>query len=155
MEIKIPKLAIIAGNGNIPFYLVEECERRGRDYCLIIIEGHGQELAKKYKADFTVSLSKMGKAIKFVKGLEIKDILMVGGINRPSLKNIIPDLWTAKFLAKIGSNISGDNSILSNLTKSLEKEGFNILAPENIIPSLLCPNGVLGKHKPNNNNKKA
>ena len=41
MEIKIPKLAIIAGNGNIPFYLLEECERRGKDYCLIIIEGHG------------------------------------------------------------------------------------------------------------------
>ena len=46
MEIKIPKLAIIAGNGNIPFYLLEECERKGRDYCLIIIEGHGKELAK-------------------------------------------------------------------------------------------------------------
>ena len=154
MEIKTPKLAIIAGNGNIPFYLLEECEKKGRDYCLIIIEGHGKELANKYKVDFTVSLSKMGKAIKFVKGLEIKDILMVGGIDRPSLKNIIPDLWTAKFLAKMGSNIGGDNSILSNLTKSLEKEGFNILAPENIIPSLLCPNGVLGKNKPNKDNKK-
>ena len=153
MEIKTSKLAIIAGNGNIPFYLLDECEKKGRDYCLIIIEGHGKELANKYKVDFTVSLSKMGKAIKFVKGLEIKDILMVGGIDRPSLKNIIPDLWTAKFLAKMGSNIGGDNSILSNLTKSLEKEGFNILAPENIIPSLLCPNGVLGKHKPNKDNK--
>ena len=154
MEIKTPKLAIIAGNGNIPFYLLDECEKKGRDYCLIIIEGHGKELADKYKVDFTVSLSKMGKAIKFVKGLEIKDILMVGGIDRPSLKNIIPDLWTAKFLAKIGSNISGDNSILSNLTKSLEKEGFNIIAPENIIPSLLCPTGLLGKHKPNKDNKR-
>ena len=154
MEIKTPKLAIIAGNGNIPFYLLEECERKGRDYCLIIIEGHGKELSDKYNVDFTVSLSKIGKAIRFVKDLEIKDILMVGGIDRPSLKNIIPDLWTAKFLAKMGSNIGGDNSILSNLTKSLEKEGFNILAPENIIPSLLCPNGVLGKHKPNKDNKK-
>jgi len=154
MEIKTPKLAIIAGNGNIPFYLLEECERQGKDYCLIIIEGHGQELANKYKVDFTVSLSKMGKAIKFVKDLEIRDILMVGGINRPSIKNIIPDLWTAKFLAKISTNISGDNSILSNLTKSLENEGFKILAPENIIPSLLCPTGILGNHKPNTENKK-
>jgi len=26
METKIPKLAIIAGNGGIPFYLIEECK---------------------------------------------------------------------------------------------------------------------------------
>ena len=48
MEIKIPKLAIIAGNGSIPFYLIEECKKIGREYCLIIIEGHGKELSEKY-----------------------------------------------------------------------------------------------------------
>ena len=154
MEIKIPKLAIIAGNGSIPFYLVEECENKGREYCLIVIDGHGKELSEKYKPDFIVSLSKMGKAIKFVKRLNIKDIVMVGGVERPSLRNIMPDLWTAKLLAKLNSSITGDDSILSSLTKALEKEGFNILAPENIIPSLLCPKGILGKIKPNKNNNK-
>ena len=154
METKIPKLAIIAGNGSIPFYLVEECKTKGREYCLIIIDGHGKELSEKYKPDFIVSLSKMGKAIKYVKKLNIKDIVMVGGVERPSLRNIIPDLWTAKFLAKLNSSITGDDSILSSLTKALEKEGFNILAPENIIPSLLCPKGILGKFKPNKNNNK-
>ena len=73
METKIPKLAIIAGNGSIPFYLVEECKTKGREYCLIIIDGHGKELSEKYKPDFIVSLSKMGKAIKYVKKLNIKD----------------------------------------------------------------------------------
>ena len=154
METKIPKLAIIAGNGSIPFYLVEECKTKGREYCLIIIDGHGKELSEKYKPDFIVSLSKMGKAIKYVKKLNIKDIVMVGGVERPSLRNIIPDLWTAKLLAKLNSSITGDDSILSSLTKALEKEGFNILAPENIIPSLLCPKGILGKIKPNKNNNK-
>ena len=154
MEIKIPKLAIIAGNGSIPFYLVEECKTKDREYCLIIIDGHGKELSEKYKPDFIVSLSKMGKAIKFVKKLNIIDIVLVGGVERPSLRNIIPDLWTAKLLAKLNSSITGDDSILSSLTKALEKEGFNILAPENIIPSLLCPKGILGKIKPNKNNNK-
>ena len=31
METKVPKLAIIAGNGSIPFYLIEECENKGRE----------------------------------------------------------------------------------------------------------------------------
>lgn len=154
METKITKLAIIAGNGIIPFYLIEECEKKGLKYSLILIDGHGKKLANKYKPDYVVSLSKMGRAIKFVKELGITDIIMVGGVNRPSLKNIIPDLWTAKFLTNIGSNVSGDDSILSRLTKALEKEGFNIFAPEDIIPNLLCPIGILGQYKPNDNNRK-
>jgi len=154
METKITKLAIIAGNGSIPFYLIEECEKKAIKYSLILIDGHGSKLLNKYKPDYIVSLSKMGRAIKFVKENGIKDIIMVGGVNRPSLKNIIPDLWTAKFIANIKSSVTGDDSILSRLTKALEEEGFNILAPEDIIPNLLCPMGVLGKFKPSEDNKK-
>ena len=152
METKIPKLAIIAGNGSIPFYLIEECKKVGREYCLIIIEGHGKELSEKYDPDYIVSLSKMGRAVKYVKNIGIKHILMVGGVTRPSLKNIIPDLWTAKFLTTISSKVSGDNSVLSKLTKALEKEGFIIVAPEEILPNLICPKGTLGKVKPNQQN---
>ena len=152
METKIPKLAIIAGNGSIPFYLIEECKKIGREYCLIIIEGHGKELSEKYDPDYIVSLSKMGRAVKYVKSMGIKHILMVGGVTRPSLKNILPDLWTAKFLTTISSKVSGDNSVLSKLTKALEKEGFIIVAPEEILPNLICPKGTLGKVKPNQQN---
>lgn len=152
METKIPKLAIIAGNGSIPFYLIEECKKIGREYCLIIIEGHGKELSEKYDPDYIVSLSKMGRAVKYVKNIGIKHILMVGGVKRPSLKNIIPDLWTAKFLTTISSKVSGDNSVLSKLTKALEKEGFIIVAPEEVLPNLICPKGTLGKVKPNQQN---
>ena len=152
MEIKIPKLAIIAGNGSIPFYLIEECKKIGREYCLIIIEGHGKELSEKYEPDYIVSLSKMGRAVKYVKNIGIKHILMVGGVKRPSLKNIIPDLWTAKFLTTISSKVSGDNSVLSKLTKALEREGFIIVAPEEVLPNLICPKGTLGKVKPNQQN---
>jgi len=152
METKIPKLAIIAGNGSIPFYLIEECKKIGREYCLIIIEGHGKELSVKYNPDYIVSLAKMGRAVKYVKNIGIKHILMVGGVKRPSLKNIIPDLWTAKFLTTISSKVRGDNSVLSKLTKALEKEGFIIVAPEEILPNLICPKGTLGKVKPNQQN---
>jgi len=152
METKIPKLAIIAGNGSIPFYLIEECNNIGREYCLIIIEGHGKKLSEKYNPDYVVSLSKMGRAVKYVKNLGIKHILMVGGVTRPSFINIMPDLWTAKFLTTISTKVRGDNSVLSKLTKALEKEGFIIIAPEEILPNLICPKGTLGKIKPNKQN---
>ena len=78
METKIPKLAIIAGNGSIPFYLVEECENKGREYCLIIIDGHAKELSEKYKPDFIVSLSKMEKQLSLFKNLVFKILVWLG-----------------------------------------------------------------------------
>ncbi len=152
MEIKSSKIAIIAGNGSIPFYLIKECIKQKREYCLIIIDGHGKKLSEKFKPDFIVSLAKMGKAINFVNDLKVKDIVMVGSVTRPSLNKLLPDLWTAKLIAKISTKIGGDDTILSSLTKALEYEGFNIIAPEDILPSLLCPEGTLGVYKPNENN---
>ena len=63
----------------------------------------------------------MGRAVKYVKNIGIKHILMVGGVKRPSLKNIIPDLWTAKFLTTISSKVSGDNSVFLSLLKLLRR----------------------------------
>ena len=77
MEIKIRKLAIIAGDGDIPIKLVSECIKRKMNYVLIIIEGHGKDLKKLYKPDFVVGLSKIGKAIKFSKSEKVSDIIMV------------------------------------------------------------------------------
>jgi len=154
MEIKVRKVAIIAGDGDIPIQLIDECIKQRREYLIIVIKGHGNELLKKYNSDFDLSLSKIGKAIKFARSKDVNDVIMVGSIRRPSLINMIPDLWTAKFLTKLRSKMQGDNSILSLLAKELELEGFNILAPENILPKLLCPIGNISKLKPNAKQKK-
>jgi len=154
MEIKARKVAIIAGDGDIPIQLIDECIKQKREYLILVIIGHGSELMKKYNSDFDFSLSKIGKAIKFARSKDVTDVIMVGSIRRPSLINMIPDLWTAKFLTKLKSKMQGDNSILSLLAKELELEGFNILAPEDILPKLLCPKGSISKLKPNSQQKK-
>ena len=153
MELKIRKLAIIAGDGNLPIELINECEKQNKIFFVIIINGHGQKISKLYNPDFVMHLSKIGEAIKFARSKNITDLVMAGSIKRPSLKDMIPDFWTAKFLTKYGAKISGDNSILASLARELEKEGFNILAPEDITKNTLCPYGILGKYSPNIENK--
>jgi hypothetical protein len=120
----------------------------GKPYFLLIVNDHGEEVLKKYNSDFVLHLNKIGKAIKYLKKNNIIEIIMIGAVNRPALKNMFPDLWTAKFLASISNKMLGDDKVLSNLAIALEKEGFKIIAPENILPNILSKKGVMGKISP-------
>ena len=145
---KTSKIAIVAGNGFLPVQIIEKCIDLGKPYFLLVVNGHGEEVLKKYNSDCVLHLNKIGKAIKYLKKNNIIEIIMIGAVNRPALKNMFPDLWTTKFLASISSKMLGDDKVLSNLAIALEKEGFKIIAPENILPNILSKKGVMGKVSP-------
>ena len=148
MDQKASKLAIVAGDGSLPVQVIEKCIELGKPYSLIVINEHGDEVLKKFKSDFILHLNKIGNAIKFARDNDIDEIIMIGGIRRPPIKSMVPDLWTTKFLAKNTNKILGDNSILSSLAKALEVEGFKIIAIENILSNILSKKGVMGKISP-------
>ena len=145
---KTSKIAIVAGNGFLPVQIVEKCIDIGKPYFLLVVNDHGEEVLKKYNSDFVLHLNKLGKAIQYLKKNNIIEIIMIGAVNRPALKNMFPDIWTAKFLASISNKMLGDDNILSNLAIALEKEGFKIVAPENLLPNILSKKGVMGKVSP-------
>ena len=145
---KTSKIAIVAGNGFLPVQIIEKCIDIGKPYFVLVVNDHGEEVLKKYNSDFVLHLNKIGKAIKYLKKNNIIELIMIGAVNRPALKNMFPDLWTAKFLASISNKMLGDDKILSNLAIALEKEGFKIIAPENILPNILSKKGVMGKVYP-------
>ena len=144
---KSSKIAIVAGNGDLPALVIEKCIQLGKPYFLIIIKDHGEDTMNKFKCDYILKLNQIGKAIKILKNNKINEIIMIGSIKRPSLRDIIPDLWTARFLAKIANKSQGDDNILKNLSKELEYEGFKIFAPENFIINSLSKKGFMGKIK--------
>ena len=73
----------------------------------------------------------------------------MGKIPRPSVVDLMSDVRSAKFMAKVGTRILGDDSILSAVVKELEEiEGFKIVAPETILQGLLASPGVYGTVTP-------
>ena len=144
---KSSKIAIVAGNGDLPILVIEKCIQLGKPYFLIIIKDHGEDTMNKFKCDYTLKLNQIGKALKIIKNNKIDEIIMIGSIERPSLRDMMPDLWTAKFLAKIANKPQGDDNILKNLSKELEYEGFKIIAPESFIINSLSKKGLMGKIK--------
>ena len=61
---KSSKIAIVAGNGDLPILVIEKCIQLGKPYFLIIIKDHGEYTMNKFKCDYTLKLNQIGKALK-------------------------------------------------------------------------------------------
>jgi DUF1009 family protein len=53
----------------------------------------------------------------------------------------------------LGWTVGGDNSILSGIVGFIESKGLKIVGAHEIAPDLVAGTGVLGKHKPNKQDK--
>ena len=147
-EVNINKLGIIAGGGALPAYLTSICKQRNIDPFIVGFEGQTSTDIMDGNTHLWASLGSVGKVIDFFKSNNVKDLVLIGGVKRPSFKEIKPDLRAVKILSKIGFRAMGDNDLLSALKKELEIEGFTLHAMHDFCDDLLVKEGVIGSYAP-------
>ena len=143
------KLGIIAGGGSLPQDLINHCLKNKRDFFVLAIENNAN------RAIFTpdiphewIRIGQAGTGFKIFNEQKVQEIVMIGTIRRPSLADLVPDLRTAAFFAKIGLKSVGDDGILRALIKEIESENMRVVGIHEVMPELLVKTGVLTKHKP-------
>lgn len=143
------KLGIIAGGGSIPGQLIKHCQEQGKDFFVLAIEGNAE------KSVFTddvphqwIRIGQAGTGFKRLAEEKVQDVIMIGTIRRPSFFDLVPDLRTTAFFAKIGTKALGDDGILRALVSEIESEGMKVKGIHEVMSDLLVKQGVLGKHKP-------
>lgn len=145
----VKKLGIIAGGGDIPRALINQCKLQKRDFFVVAIEGN----ADKNLIDDTVPhiwlrIGQAGTGFKKLAEEKVEEVVMIGTIRRPSLKDLMPDLRTTAFFARIGMKSIGDDGILRALVNELESENLIVRGIQEVMPEILIREGVLGKVKP-------
>ncbi|MCW5699649.1 MAG: UDP-2,3-diacylglucosamine diphosphatase LpxI [Rhodospirillales bacterium] len=144
-----PKLGIIAGGGDLPVRIIEACRRSGRPHFVLAFEGQTPLETVEGAPHAWVRLGAGGKALKILKKEDVKELVLAGPVRRPSLSELKPDLWTAKFLAKVSGKALGDDGLLGAVVRELEaKEGFVVVGAESLLPNDLAAEGVLGDIAP-------
>ena len=143
------KLGIIAGGGSIPQLLINHCKQTQRPYFVLAIEGN----ADRAIFDETVNhqwirIGQAGTGFKRLAEEGVQEVGLIGTIHRPTLADLMPDLRTATFFAKIGLKALGDDGILRALVKEIESEKMKVVGVHEVVPSLLVREGHLTKHKP-------
>ncbi len=144
----VEKLGIIAGGGHLPKQLIDHCHQEGRPFALVCLKDSALPETIGNEQCLWIRLGEAGKAISFFKKEGVREIVMIGGVKRPSLFHLRPDWWTAKFLVKIGFKAFGDDNLLTSVINYIETEGFKIIGIHDVMGNILAGEGVLGKYRP-------
>ncbi len=147
-ESSMKTLGIIAGGGALPEKLVHACDKKGIVPFIVAFENQTDPGIVQGHNYMWTRLGAAGQVISTLKAHDIHDLVLIGSIRRPSLAEILPDLKTAEFFAKVGLKALGDNDFLGIMRKELEKEGFKIHGIHKFAEDLLAGEGVIGKYKP-------
>ena len=143
-----PKLGIVAGGGPLPARIVSACRATGRDYFVLALEGHADRGALDGEPQAWIRLGEGGKGIDLLHRENVSELVFAGPVAKPSLRELRPDLRTAKFFARLGQAWIGDDSLLSAVVRELEREGFRVVAPESLLADVLAIEGGYGRIAP-------
>ena len=143
------KLGIIAGGGGIPHMLVKHCIETGREFFVLAIKDNADKgLVNSSVPHLWIRIGQAGTGFDTFKKENVKEVVMIGVIKRPSVFDLVPDLKTTALLAKIGSKALGDDGILRVLANEIESEGMKVIGVHEVLTEILVKKGVYGKVKP-------
>ena len=142
------KLGMIAGNGMMPVEIIKHCNLTGREIFVVGIEPFAKAEDLKDAPHTFAKIGEAGKMLKALKKNNVHDIVLAGGIKRPSFKELIPDWEGAKLMAKLALKKMSDDNLFRALMDEIERNGFKVVGIEEVVPEMLFSEGVYGKLKP-------
>lgn len=144
-----PKLGILAGSGALPVRLITACQAVGRDCFVLAFEGQTDRATVDGVPHAWVRLGAAGRAIELLRAAGVEELVMAGRIRRPSLAALRPDMRAARFFARAGGRLFGDDGMLKAIIDALEREeGFRVIEPNSLLADLTIARGPLGRHRP-------
>lgn len=143
------KLGIIAGGGTMPARLAAAAGEQGREVFILALKGHTDESTLPPDLPRAwIAIGEGGKGFDILRKAGVRDIVMVGPVRRPKLREIRPDLRTIKFVARASLRALGDDGWLKALVGELENEGFRVIGVDALLKDLAAPAGLWGAHRP-------
>ncbi len=143
-----PRIGIVAGAGEMPERVIAACRAGLRDPFVIGLRDQADPASFSRPPDAWIRVGEAGEGIRLLKSAGAEEVVLVGGVSRPSLRALRPDAWTARFLARIGPAWFRDGSILDAVARALEGEGLRVVAPETFASSLAARARVYGQRVP-------
>jgi UDP-2,3-diacylglucosamine hydrolase len=141
-------LGIVAGGGGLPRRLVDACRAAGRDVFVLALEGAAEPDTVRDVPHAWCRIGAAARGLALLRENNVSELVLAGGIRRPSLATLRPDWRAAKLFARIGYRALGDDGLLSTVVSELEREGFRVLGPDQLLTSTLVPEGPLGEIRP-------
>ena len=121
-------LAIIAGRGNLPALIIEECQKKQQKFVLLLLE------TEKYEVDYSlyqpiyIAYGEVEKLLAVFALHKVNAVVMAGAVNKPSFSQLKVDKTGSFLLAKILANkILGDDAVLKTVINFFLQHKIEVL----------------------------
>jgi UDP-2,3-diacylglucosamine hydrolase len=142
------RLGIIAGAGALPRRLIEHCRAVGREVFVLALEEAAEPQTVAGVAHAWCRLGAAATGLALLRENRVEELVLAGGVRRPSLAALRPDWRAAQLFARIGYRALGDDGLLSAVVKELEREGFRVVGAHELMAMSEMPPGPLGAFSP-------
>lgn len=142
-------LAIICGGGSLPFAVAEAVRRRGRRVVLFPVYRVADSSAVARFPHHWLRVGQAGHFRRLARAEGCRDVVLIGNIVRPALRDLRLDWLTLRLLPQIARWFrGGDDHLLSGLARLFEAHQFRVVAAHELAPDILVRPGPLGVHVP-------
>jgi DUF1009 family protein len=142
-------VAIVCGAGRLPLQVAKAAVARGRPVFLLGITGIADPAIAGFPHTW-IKLGQGGRAHRLLWEQGCREICFIGGLTRPSFSSLSFDWRTIRVAARVAKLfIGGDDRLLSGIITIVEQEGgIKVVAPHEVAPEILAPEGPLGRRQP-------
>lgn len=142
------KLGIVAGGGEFPGLAIAACRAQGRPYHVLALTNHADPAVIGDAPCDWIRIGEAGTGFKKLHDAGVADVVMIGPVRRPTLKELAPDWRTTRFFAKVGLKALGDDGLLRAVVREMEEEGFRVVGIDEVLADCLAPAGPFGALTP-------
>lgn len=147
-------IGILAGGGALPAEIAATIERRGGRVQVVSLAGEA-DAAFEGRPHVRVAWGEVGRIMTTLKVAGVRDLVIVGAVTRPDLWRLRPDLGLVVRLPAILKLITagGDDGVLRRVVRVFEREGFQVLGPDQVAPELVGRAGPIAGPEASTGNK--
>ena len=140
-------LGLIAGNGMLPYRIIENLNKSDRAVYALGISGEvADEVSDNVNA--WVGIGQLQLARDLMREAGVRDVVIVGGVRRPNLTTLELDdggLWVVE--RALSQTQRGDNALLTHVLDYFEAQGFAIVSAADLLSHGAPLRGLLTEAK--------
>ncbi len=145
----LPRLAIVAGGGDLPRRVAEQARRTGRNPFVVGLKGFAEASLLEEFDGPELSVGEIGRLIQLMKKEGCEEMVFAGSLKRPDFSALKLDLKGVQSLPKIlAAAKKGDDALLRAVMDVFAEAGFHIVGADDVLNDLLVQAGPLGAMSP-------
>src|SRR5437868_12779555 len=144
----ISRRGLIAGDGNVPFVVIEGARRAGATVAVAAIREETDPAIEKLADKFTwVGIGQLGKMLKFFKKEGVDKAIMAGQVKHVQIfSGAIPDVRMLKMLLRLPRR--NTDALIGAVANELASEGIELIDSTYFLKDQLPKAGTLSKREP-------